>query len=159
MTTRLRQFWNERSARERQLLAVMLALFALLIIVFGIVRPLSRATIAARARLDRVTLEGGQITAALDTLGDAKREVTTPLNMALPVAVSQSAGAAGFTLATLEGRGPDRVGIAIPSAKSPALFTWLRTLAQQGVFVERLTVRTNPDATLAVEGTLRARKL
>ncbi len=158
MTERLRQHWAERSLRERQLLVVMFGLFALTVLVFGIIRPLSNATTTARDRLDRVTIEGGQIVSIAETLRDARKSAPPPLTGTMVLAVSQSAGTAGFTLSTLDPQGDDRVGITIPTAKSPALFAWLRTLAQQGIFVERMTLRTNADTTLAVEGTLRLRK-
>jgi general secretion pathway protein M len=157
MTERLRQIWAERSPREQQLLLVMFALFAVVALVFGIIRPLASATTAARDRLDRATIESGQIAAAIETLQDAKKGAPPPLTGTLVLAVSQSATTAGFTLATLDPQGEDRVGIALPSAKSPAMFAWLRQLGQQGVFVERMTMRTNADATIAVEGTLRQR--
>jgi general secretion pathway protein M len=157
MNERLRQIWAERSPRERQLLVVMVALFAVVVLVFGILRPIASAKAAAQDRLDRVTIESGQIAAAVETLRDAKKGAPPPLTGTLVLAVSQSATTAGFTLATLDPQGDDRVGISLPSAKSPALFAWLRALAQQGVFVERMTMRTNADATLAVEGTLRQR--
>jgi general secretion pathway protein M len=157
MNERLRQIWAERSLRERQLLVVMVALFAVVVLVFGILRPIASAKAAAQDRLDRVTIESGQIAAAVETLRDAKKGAPPPLTGTLVLAVSQSATTAGFTLATLDPQGDDRVGISLPSAKSPALFAWLRALAQQGVFVERMTMRTNADATLAVEGTLRQR--
>jgi general secretion pathway protein M len=158
MTARLRQMWAERSTREQQLIAVMLGLLAIVILVFGIIRPLVHATTAARDRLDRATIEGGQIAAAVETLRDAKKAAPPLLTGTMVLAVSQSAGTAGFTLSTLDPQGDDRVGITLPSAKSPALFAWLRTLAQQGIFVERMTLRTNADTTLAVEVTLRLRK-
>lgn len=157
MNERLRLLWAERSPREQQLLMVMFALFAVVLLVFGILRPLASAKVAAQDRLDRVTIESGQIAAAVETLRDAKKGAPPPLTGTLVLAVTQSAGTAGFTLSTVDPQGDDRVGIALPSAKSPALFAWLRTLAQQGVFVERMTMRTNADATLAVEGTLRHR--
>ena len=158
MTARFRQMWAERLPRERQLLVVMFALFAIVILVFGIIRPLVTSTSIARDRLDRVTLESGQIAAAASGVRDAKKGAPPPLTGTMVLAVSQSAGTAGFTLSTLDPQGDDRVGITIPAAKSPALFAWLRTLAQQGIFVERMTMRTNPDTTLAIEGTLRLRK-
>ena len=150
--------WAERSPRERQLLVVMFALLAIMILVLGIIRPLASATIAAHERLDRVTIESGQIAAAVETLREAKRGAPPALTVTLVLAVSQSAGAAGFTLSTLDPQGDDRVGFTIPSAKSTAMFTWLRAMSQQGIFVERMTMRTNADATLTIEGTLRVRK-
>ena len=158
MIERMRTLWAERSLRERQLLLIMFALLALVILIFGIVRPLANAKAAAADRLDRVTLDSGQIAAAVETLRDARRGAPAPLTGTLMLAVSQSATAAGFTLSTLDPQGDDRVGIALSSAKSPALFGWLRSLSRQGVFVERMTMRPNGDATLAVDGTLRLRK-
>lgn len=158
MTGRFRQLWAERSPRERQLLVVMIGLLTIMVLVLGIIRPLASGTVTARDRLDRVTIESGQIATAVEALRDAKKGAPPALTGTLVLAVSQSAGTAGFTLSTLDPQGDDRVGFTIPAAKSPAMFTWLRAMAQQGIFVERMTMRTNADATLAVDGTLRVRK-
>ncbi len=158
MTARFQQLWAERSPRERQLLVVMFGLITIMVLVLGIIRPLASGTVAAHDRLDRVTIEAGQIAAAVETLRDAKKGAPPALTGTLVLAVSQSAGTAGFTLSTLDPQGDDRVGFTIPAAKSPAMFTWLRAMARQGIFVERMTMRTNADATLAVDGTLRVRK-
>ena len=158
MTARFQQLWGERSPRERQLLVVMFGLLAIMVLVLGIIRPLASATVAAHDRLDRVTIEAGQIATAVEALRDAKKGAPPALTGTLVLAVSQSAGTAGFTLSTLDPQGDDRVGFTIPAAKSPAMFAWLRAMAQQGIFVERMTMRTNADATLAVDGTLRVRK-
>jgi general secretion pathway protein M len=157
MIARLKQYWADRSPREQQLLGVMLVLLALVVIGLGIVRPLAKATETAQARLDRVALESGQIRAAADRLRGAQKDAPPPATVALPVAVSQSASAAGFSLAMLDAQGEDRIGITIASAKSPALFGWFTQLAKQGIFVERMTIRTGGDATLAVDATLRQR--
>lgn len=157
MTERLRLFWLDRSPRERQLLLVMLVLLGIVVVGLGIVRPLAGAKAAAEARLDRVTLEAGQVSALADRLRTAQKDAPPPISVSLPLAVSQSATAAGFTLAALDPQGEDRIGINIPAARSPALFTWLRDLARQGIFVERMTMRTAGDQTLSVEATLRLR--
>jgi general secretion pathway protein M len=157
MIERFRSFWAARSTREQQMLLVMFALLAIVVVGFGIVRPLANARTAAESRLERVTLEGGQVSALADHLRLAQKDAPPALTVALPLAVSQSATAAGFTLATLDPQGEDRIGITIASAKSPALFAWLTQLAGQGVFVERMTLRTGGDATVATDATLRAR--
>lgn len=157
MTARLKQLWFERSPREQQLLLVMFVLLALVVIGLGIVRPLAKATETAQARLDRVSLEAGQVSAAADRLRTAQKDAPPPATVALPIAIEQSANAAGFTLSMLDAQGEDRIGITIPSAKSPALFGWFAQLAKQGIFVERLTIRTGSGATLAVDATLRQR--
>jgi general secretion pathway protein M len=157
MIDRFRSFWAARSNREQQMLLVMFALLAIVVIGFGILRPLANARAVADARFDRVTLESGQISAVAERLRLAQKDAPAALSVALPLAVSQSATAAGFTLATLDPQGEDRIGITIASAKSPALFAWLSQLAGQGIFVERMTLRTGGDATVGVDATLRAR--
>jgi general secretion pathway protein M len=157
MIERFRNFWAARSTREHQMLLVMFLLLAIVVFGFGVVRPLANARTAAEARLERVTLEDGQVSALAERLRLAQKEAPPVLTVALPLAVSQSAAAAGFTLATLDPQGEDRIGITIPSAKSPALFAWLNQLAGQGVFVEQIALRTAGDATVAVEATLRMR--
>jgi general secretion pathway protein M len=158
MMAQMKAMWAERLPREQQLLAVMFTLLGIVILIFGIIRPLANATNAARDRLDRVTIESGQIAAAADTLREAKKNAPPLLTGTMVLAVSQSAQEAGFNLSTLDTQGEDRVGIAMPAVKSAALFGWLRTLAPQGIFVERMTMRANADATLSIEGTLRLRK-
>jgi general secretion pathway protein M len=157
MTARLKQYWADRSPREQQLLGVMFVLLVLVVIGLGIVRPLVKATETAQVRLDRVSLDAGQVRAAADRLRMAQKDAPPPATVALPVVVSQSASAAGFTLSMLDAQGEDRIGITIASAKSPALFGWFAQLAKQGIFVERMTIRTGGDATLAVDATLRQR--
>ena len=71
--------------------------------------------------------------------------------------IRAAADSGGFTLSRLDAQGPDRFAIGIPAIRSPALFGWLRALEQQGIIVDRITVRTNSDATLSVEGIARAR--
>ena len=65
--------------------------------------------------------------------------------------------ASGFTLSRLDPLDGDHVTIAISTARSPALFKWLGVLDNEGIIVDKLTLRPNSDATLAVEGVLRVR--
>ena len=150
-------WWSGRSARERVLLAVMGGLIALLLFWLLIIRPLDAAKTNAQQRLDLATQAAGRVAAVADGVRQARRLAPAALSAALPTAVGEAAQGAGFTLSRLDAQGPDRVVISIGTARSPALFTWLAGLRQQGVIVERLTLRTNSDATLAVEGTLRVR--
>lgn len=158
MIERLRLFWAARTVRERQLLLVMAGLFAVVVVGLGIIRPLVNAKEAAKLRLDRVTIEAGQVAAAADRLRLAEKSAPPPITVTLPLAISQSAAASGFTLSALDPQGEDRIGIGIASARSPALFKWFRDLARQGIFVERMTLRTAGDQSLSVEATLRLRQ-
>jgi general secretion pathway protein M len=150
-------WWSGRSERERILLGVMGALIALLLFWLLVLRPIDNAKTAALQRLDAATEAAGRVAAVADGVRQARRLAPASLSAALPVAVGQAAEGAGFTLSRLDAQGPDRVVIGISTARSPALFGWLAALQRQGVIVERMTLRTNSDATLAVEGTLRVR--
>jgi len=150
-------WWSARSARERILIVVMGGLFALLLFWLLIIRPLDAAKASAQQRLDLATQAAGRVAAIADGVRQARRLAPAALSAALPIAVGEAAQRAGFTLSRLDAQAPDRVVISIATARSPALFTWLAGLRQQGVIVERLTLRTNSDATLAVEGTLQVR--
>jgi len=150
-------WWSGRSGREQVLLGIMGALIGLLLFWLAIIRPIDNAKAGALQRLDVATDAAGRVAAVADGVRQARRQAPASLAAALPVAVGQAAEAAGFTLSRLDAQGPDRVVIGISTARSPALFGWLATLQRQGVIVERLTLRTNSDATLAVEGTLRVR--
>lgn len=150
-------WWSGRSERERILLAVMGGLIALLLFWLLVIRPLDVAQASARQRLELATQAAGRVAAVADSVRQARRLAPASLSAALPTAVGEAAQGAGFTLSRLDAQGPDSVVIGISTARSPALFTWLAALRQQGVIVERLTLRTNSDATLAVEGTLRVR--
>lgn len=150
-------WWSGRSDRERVLLGVMGALIALLLFWLIVIRPIDNARAAADARLDAATLAAGRVALVADRVRVSRRTPTPTLVTPLPVTVGAAAEGAGFTLSRLDPVGADRVTIGISSARGPALFEWLAGLQRQGVIVERITLRTNSDATLAVEGTLRVR--
>ena len=150
-------WWSGRSERERIMLSIMGALVALLLFWLLLIRPIDAAKARAEQRLDVATLAAGKVAAVADQVRVSRTRPAPAMSAVLPVVVGKAAEGAGFTLSRLDPQGPDRVTIGISTARSPALFGWLALLAQQGVIVERLTLRTNSDATLAVEGVLRVR--
>ena len=150
-------WWSGRSERERILLAVMGVLVALLLFWLLVIRPIDTAKASAQQRLDIATEASGRVAAVAASVRQARRLPPAALSASLPTAVGQAAQGAGLTLSRNDAQGPDRVTIGISTARSPAFFAWLASLQGQGVIVEKLTLRTNSDATLAVEGTLRVR--
>lgn len=156
MIAAARDWWAGRDQRERMLLGVMFALIGVLVLWLAIIRPIDSGREGAQIRLTAASLDAGRIGAAADALARAKNTAPPALAVTVPVAVGQAAEASGFTLSRMDGQG-DNVTIAISSARAQALFTWLRALEQQGIIVDKLTLRTNSDATLAVEGVVRAR--
>lgn len=157
MMTQALLWWSGRSERERILLGIMGVLVALMLFWLLVIRPIDAARASAQQRLDLATEAAGRVAAVADNVRQARRLTPVALSTTLPEAVGRAAEGAGFTLARLDPQGSDRVMIGISTARSPALFGWLAALQRQGVIVERMTLRTNSDATLAVEGTLRVR--
>lgn len=158
MITRAKTWFAERSPREQRLLAVMLALLVMTILWFGIIAPLNTAREEAAARLDQATLTSGRVNAAAEALRLATLTPPTKLTTSLAATIASSATEAGFMPSRLDPQAADRVIIAIPSAKAPALFAWLDTLARRGIFAEKSSVRPNSDATIGFEATLRLRR-
>ena len=157
MIAQARVWWHERSERERWMLGAMFAILLLLLIWLTIVKPIERAVERAQQRhvaaIESVSLVETKITAL------EYEQAKTPFSGGADMtsAVRLSAEGAGFTLARADPADGRRVMISIVTAKSPALFAWIDTLDNNGLFVERATVRPNSDATIGFDATLRAR--
>lgn len=146
-----------RSMRERWMLGVMFGIIAVLLLWLAVVRPIDGARDAAYLRLIAATDDAGRIAAVAETMKTARRTAPPALTVALPAAIGQAGESSGLTLSRLDQSGPDRATIGISAVSAPALFAWLAALEGQGIIVDKLTLRTNSDATLAVEGVLRLR--
>jgi general secretion pathway protein M len=144
-------WWLSRSARERMLLGVMLALFAVLLAWMLVVRPLADALDAAKRR-------HGEAVVALAEARVRARPATGPA-VAGPVdiLVSQTAADAGFANVRVAAQGPARASAALDAARPQALFGWIGEMERRGLVVERLHASANPDRTLSAEISLRAR--
>jgi general secretion pathway protein M len=75
----------------------------------------------------------------------------------LDALISRTAADAGFTAARVAGGGPNMARMTLDAARPQALFGWIATLETQGVRIERLQARANPDRTVAVEAAFSAR--
>ena len=157
MIGRARAWWSGRSDRERSMLGVMFGLMAVLVFWFALVRPIDDARERGELRLAAATADAGRIAAISEGIRRARASTPPVLAVPLPAAVGQAAEASGFTLSRLDPLSGDQVTIAISTARGPALFKWLGVLDNQGIIVDKLTLRPNSDATLAVEGVLRVR--
>jgi general secretion pathway protein M len=136
MIETLRTLWHERSPRERIMLSVMFALLALTILWFGVIAPTISGLEAAKARHNRAVVAVASVQGKAALL--KRLNETPPPPLGAPVA--------GFVKL-------------IVSAKPAAFFKWIGSLDQKGVFVDQITVRTNSDATIGVDATLKARAL
>jgi len=150
-------WWSGRSERERVLLGIMGLLLVLMLFWLLVIRPINAGKANAQLRLDTATEGAGRVAAVANAVRQARRTAPVTLSASLPVAVGKAAETSGLTLSRLDPQGTDRVVIGISTVRSAALFGWLGALQQQGVIVERMTLRTNSDATLSAEATLRVR--
>lgn len=147
--------WIMMSLRERVLILIMLGLFAVVILWLGMVRPVNDGLANARANHAIAVDRAGRIDAAVLALRRTAGAAPV-LEGALDQIVAQSATEAGFTLESQNLVGPDRMAIAIGSARPTALFTWLSALETRGVGVETITVQPGASGTISARIMLRA---
>ena len=147
-------WWATRSTREQRLLLVMFGLIALVLLWLLVVRPLGDALDRAKQRHNTAVLALAEARARGNPSG--ARTGGTP-TLPLDALVSRTAADAGFTAARVTGGGPTMARLTLDAARPQALFGWIATLEAQGVRVERLQARANPDRTVAVEAAFSAR--
>lgn len=157
MIERLKAWWLARSARERWLLGVMLALVGLVVVWLLILRPLADMLSTARQRHGEAVSALAEARSQAAAISALDRNRPAALAGPIDTAVAAAASAAGFQLSGLQAEGPGRVSLAIGSAKPQALFGWISALEAQGYIVQSVTVSSNPDRTLSARIALRAR--
>jgi general secretion pathway protein M len=157
MIVRLNTLWMARTARERWLLGVMLALVALVLVWLLILRPLSDMLSAARQRHGEAVAALAEARSQAAAIAALERNRPAPFAGPIDMAVAAAASDAGFQLSGLQPEGAGRVSLAIGAAKPQALFGWIAALEAQGYIVQSLTVSSNPDRTLSAQIALRAR--
>lgn len=155
MIARWKARWVMMTLRERVLILIMLGLLAVVVLWLGIVRPVNDALARARAEHVIAVDRAGQIDAAVLALRRTAGAAPV-LEGALDQIVAQSATEAGFTLESQNLVGPDRMAIAIGSARPTALFTWLSVLEARGIGVETITVQPGANGTVSARIMLRA---
>ena len=142
MIARFTDYLAERSRRERWLLAIMTALFALVILWFGMIDPVERGLTDAKRAQSEALYRNAAIAMKVRALKQVPRGAAPIGDLAQRI--TQSAGEAGFTLERAQPQGAGRVDIAIAAARPTALFGWIAALEGQGVIVESLSVRPAP---------------
>jgi general secretion pathway protein M len=143
-------WWEARSARERGLIGVMLALLAIVLAWLVVVRPLADALDAAKLR------HGAAVVALAEARAHARPAAGPAAAGPADRIVAETASAAGFTGARIARLGPRRATVAVDAARPQALFGWVAQMERRGLVVERLSARANADRTLSAELTLRA---
>jgi general secretion pathway protein M len=154
MMERFAIFWQQRTQRERRLIGVMAVLAVTLFIWLAVVRPVQRALDDATGAHEEAVARYGDIVAKSALLKQDVSESSTAPAAAIDQLVGASAGEAGFTLDHVTPQGPNRIEIAMASARAPALFAWIGMLEQQHIRVETLHVTPAADGTVALRAVL-----
>ncbi|MEA3031942.1 MAG: ral secretion pathway protein [Sphingomonadales bacterium] len=143
-------WWALRTPRERVLVGTMLALLALVLAWLAIVRPLSDALDAAKARQQAAALALGE--------ARARRAIALPPAPSGPVdsLAATTLAEAGFPGARVTSHGPGRASVTLDAARPQALFGWVAQMERRGLVVDRLRAQANPDRTLSAEIVLQA---
>jgi len=132
-------WWSTLSPRERVLVAIFGALLAIVLLVFGVVKPLQAARADAIADIRTYETLTARIRAA-GTLGarPAPRRQGTPQQVA-------AASAQGFGLAAAPEAIPGGVRVTLADAPYDSLMAWLADLAATSdLRVRRLSIERRP---------------
>ena len=149
-----RIWWSQRSEREQRLLAVMFGLLFIVLAWLLVIRPLTAALDVARLRHAEAVVALAEAKARAAPLPG--RPTNAPLAVPIDSLIGRTATEAGFTGARIAGLGPARARVTLDSARPQAFFAWIAALESEGLEVERLQARANPDRTVAAETVLRA---
>lgn len=145
------------SPRERLLIGVAAGLALIVLLWFGIIRPVREGLDAARDRtFDAATRLAG-VRGAVAAVEPLAKATAPDRRGSLEALVRERATTAGFVLSTVSPQSNNAVAIAMASARPAALFAWIAELEDQGILVDQLQTTDNGDGTLSVALTLRAR--
>ncbi|NCP11036.1 MAG: type II secretion system protein M [Sphingomonadales bacterium] len=155
MIVRLIDFWAQRSARERRMIAIMLAIAVPLLLWLLIAGPVTAALTEAKDRQAEAVARHGRIVARIDAIerGGAP-DAARPRIGALDLFVAEAASQRGLTIDSNVAQGPDAVAIGIAHARPEAIVDWLAEFERQGIVIEDMTMTANPDASIALDARL-----
>ena len=155
--TGLPAWFAGRSLREKRLLVVMVALMALTLVWYALIRPFGDALSSERERHADAVVRLGVRQAGVDAIRSLQRQRPAPLTGVFADVVRARAADAGFAIDSLTEDGPSRVRVGIASARPAALVPWLARLEAAGILVDAATFTDKGDRTLGVQLTLKQR--
>ncbi len=120
---RAQALWMARSARERQLLAILAVLLLIAVAIAGIIRPFE----ARRAMLKADIARSDALAARLGAAGPGLALPAGRRNGAATAIVTDSATAAGLSLARIEPEG-GRVHVVVTEAPFNGILRWIADL-------------------------------
>lgn len=149
------QWYTGLSLREKVLVGIAVALFALVFTVYGVYLPLTSAITEKRLAYREALERRVSIEAMVDNAAQNQPKAAAIISdTSLETLINQSAAEAGFTLEKVDASGSDRTVITITQARPSALLKWLAELELQGVITEQIDVKAGNAGTVAVNATL-----
>jgi len=149
-------WWNGRTRREQILVGVMAGCLALVLILFGLVRPLQGAATAASERHAAALRTQSEV--ARNVAGIARMKVppkAAPRRLPMDAAVNSTAAAAGIALGRVESDPAGGLRVAAPSVAPTVLFPWLSLLQREhGIAASHLAIVKNETGGLTLDATL-----
>lgn len=144
-------WWAQRSARERIMLAVMLLIAIPILAWLLVARPLADAKTDARAEYLSALDRNARVKAMMSS--DADR---TDLALAVPLTqfIDEQASQRGFTLTANAQEAPGVIRIAIAQASGQALLGWLGELEAQGLVISNLQITPGEAGGVALSATI-----
>lgn len=144
----LHLWWQALSAREQALIRIMLGLALIVLLLFAVVRPLGSYVAQGPVRLAAAERLRAQALAVSAGAGSTARAAQSSLP--LDGRIRESAQEAGFEIAQAVPAPGGGLSVTLASARSPALFSWVRALEAKGVVVRSGRIDPRSDATLSV---------
>lgn len=155
--TGLRLWFAARSLREKRLLIVMVALAAVTLVWALIIRPVNDGLSNARERHQNAVIRLAETQARVKAVAAIEQQHPSAIGAPLDVVIRDRANEAGFALTSVNADGPNRVQIAIATARPGALFGWIAQLESTGIIVESLATADNGDKTVSAQISFRVR--
>jgi general secretion pathway protein M len=152
----IREWYASRSARERRLILVMLAIALPLLAWLLVVVPLGSASEAALERHLEAVDRNGRVRALADPVRVSRPAPVVQIVGAadLALVVTEAAAQSGLTLDSTTPAGPDAVSINISQARPVAAVQWLRDFELRGIRVEDLRMAPGADGTVSLSARL-----
>ncbi len=158
MIATLKDWFEGRSAREKQMLVVMAALFVVTLL-WALYLPIDDALSSAKTRHTDAVIRFGETQARVRAIEGLRKNGPPQWDGPLDSVIRDRASDAGFDLASVAPAPGGGVQIAIAKAKPAALLGWIAVLESGGILVDSLSATDNGDKTVAVQMTLKAQGL
>ncbi|MEO9132763.1 MAG: type II secretion system protein GspM [Sphingomonas sp.] len=157
MTERFRLWFAARSLREKRLLIVMVALAAVTLVWALIIRPVNDGLSDARQRHTDAVILLADTQARVKAVAAIEQQHPAAIAAPLDTIIRDRANEAGFALTNVTADGPNRVQIAIATARPGALFGWFAQLESAGILVDSLVTADNGDKTVSAQISFKVR--